>query len=90
MDLKVVFSAFVAVFAAEMADKTQMVGLGLSSKTGRPGSVFVGSVAAYALITAISVLLGAWLGKALKPEYLRYGGGALFVLMGLLMWAGKI
>lgn len=90
MDLRILFATFSAVFLAELADKTQLVGLNMSAKTGKPWMVFVASVAAYAVITAITVLIGAKLSEALKPEYIRYVGGGLFVLLGVLMLANKL
>ena len=90
MDLKVVATAFVAVFFAELADKTQLVGIGLSAKTAKPLSVFLGSVAAYTVITGVSVLAGALLGKHLNPLYLRYAGGLLFIALGALMLTGHL
>lgn len=90
MDLKIILSAFTAVFFAELADKTQLVGITLSSKSHQPLAVFIGSVVAYAIITAISVFLSASLSQFIKPEYLRFGGGALFIVLGVLMLANKI
>ena len=90
MDFKVMFATFAAVFIAELADKTQIVGISLAGKTLKPVSVFIGSVTAYMVITAISVLIGAGLGKHLKPEYLRFGSGLLFILMGILILFEKL
>lgn len=90
MDWKIVISAFTAVFFAEMADKTQLVGIGLASKSGRPVLVWLGSVTAYIIVTAISVFVGALLAKYIKPDFIRYTGALLFVLIGILMLFGKI
>ncbi len=90
MDLKIILTTFAAVFFAEVADKTQLVGIGMASKSAKPLSVFIGSVAAYIIITAVSVLLGAAIGKHLKPEYLRYAGAMLFITIGILMFFEKI
>ena len=90
MDWKVILTTFVAIFVAEVADKTQMVGIAMASKTLKPISVFLGSVSAYALITALSILIGTILGHHIRPEYLRWGGGALFVVIGVLMVFNKI
>ena len=90
MDVRIMFTTFLAVLMAEVADKTQLVGVGLSAKTGRPLSVFVGSVLAYALITAVSVLAGAFFAKHINPLYLRYAGGALFIILGSLMLSGRV
>jgi len=90
MDWKVFLATFTAVFLAELADKTQLVGIGMASKSGRPFSVWLGSVSAYIIITALSVLFGAILGKYIKPEIIRYSAAVLFVVIGLLMFWGKL
>jgi len=36
MDWKVFLATFTAVFMAELADKTQFVGIGMSAKSGKP------------------------------------------------------
>jgi putative Ca2+/H+ antiporter (TMEM165/GDT1 family) len=90
MDWKVFLMTFVAIFTAELADKTQLVGIGMAAKTGRPASVWLGSVCAYIMVTAISVLTGAILGKYIKPELIRYLGASLFVIIGVLMLLGKL
>ena len=90
MDIRVVLTAFSAVFLAELADKTQLVGLGLASKTGKPLSVFLGSVAGYMLVTILTVFVGALLGKYIKPEYIRLTGGTLFILIGILFFLNKL
>ncbi|MDD5005176.1 MAG: TMEM165/GDT1 family protein [Candidatus Omnitrophica bacterium] len=90
MDWKIFLATFSAIFLAELADKTQLVGIGMSAKSGKPLTVWLGSVSAYIIVTAISVLLGATLGKYIKPEFIRYCGATLFVLIGMLMFLGKI
>lgn len=89
MDWRVFAATFTAVFLAELADKTQVVGIGMASKTGRPVSVWLGSVAAYMVVTVISVFVGAALGRYVRPEVIRYAGAALFILMGVLMLSGR-
>lgn len=90
MNWAVFTATFAAVFAAELADKTQLVGIAMSSKTGRPISVWLGSVAAYMLVTVISVFLGAVLGKFIRPEVVKAAGASIFVVMGVLMLMGKL
>lgn len=90
MDWKIFLATFTAVFVAELADKTQLVGIGMSAKSGKPLSVWLGSVSAYIIITAVSVLIGATLVKFIKPELIRYAGASLFVVIGILMFFGKI
>lgn len=83
---KIFCMTFGAVFLAELADKTQLVGIGMSAKSGKPLSVWLGSVSAYIIVTLISVLLGAMLGRFLKPELMRYLGATLFIIIGILMF----
>lgn len=87
---KIFFTTFSAIFLAELADKTQLVGIGMSSKTGRPFVVWLGSVCAYMLVTIISVLIGYLLSKYLKPEIIKYCGAVLFIAIGVLMFFGKL
>lgn len=90
MDWKILTATFSAVFVAELADKTQLVGIAMASRSGKPVSVWIGSVAAYMIVTIISVWLGVLLSKAVRPEWIRMAGGLLFVFVGLLMFFGKI
>jgi putative Ca2+/H+ antiporter (TMEM165/GDT1 family) len=90
MDLKIFFATFTAVFFAELADKTQLVGMGMSAKSSKPVSVWLGSVSAYIIVTAVSVLIGLAFSKYMKPEIIRYAGALLFVIIGILMFLGKI
>ena len=85
MDWKIFFATFGAVFFAELADKTQLVGIGMAAKSGKPVNVLLGSVAAYILVTLISVIIGAIAAKYLRPELIRYVGASLFIIIGLLM-----
>lgn len=90
MDWKIFFATFVAVFLAELADKTQLVGISLASKSGKPVVVWLGSVCAYLIVTAISVFMGALFGKYIKPEWIRSIGALLFIIIGLLIFFKKI
>lgn len=90
MDWKIFITTFLAVFVAELADKTQLVGITLASKSGRPLVVWAGSVSAYILITAVSVLAGALLGKYVRPDLIKIVGGVLFIVIGLSMLFGKV
>jgi putative Ca2+/H+ antiporter (TMEM165/GDT1 family) len=90
MDWKIFLATFSAIFVAELADKTQLVGIGITAKTGKPLAVWLGSVSAYMIVTVISVLIGALLGKFIKPEFIRYGGGLVFVVIGILLFMGKL
>ena len=90
MNLKVFTATFWAIFIAELADKTQLVGLSMAARSGKPISVWLGSVSAYAVVTIVSVLVGTLLSKYIKPEIIRYTGGALFIAIGILILFDKI
>jgi len=90
MDLKVFIATFWAIFIAELADKTQLVGITMAARTGKPISVWIGSVSAYIVVTIISVLIGALLSKYIKPEIIRYSGGIIFIMIGILIVFNKI
>jgi len=89
MDWKIFFTAFVAIFFAEFADKTQLMAIGISAKSERPFMVWLGCVLAYMIVTAIAVLLGTTLSRYIKPELLRTVAGAVFILIGLFVLFGK-
>jgi putative Ca2+/H+ antiporter (TMEM165/GDT1 family) len=86
MDWKIFVATFTAVFIAELADKTQLVGIGMAAKSSKPLTVWLGSVSAYIIVTLMSVLIGTILAKYLKPELIRYIGAVIFMLMGMLMF----
>ena len=90
MDWRIFLATFGAVFFAEFADKTQFVGVGMASKSGKPLSVWLGSISAYIIVTAVSVLIGAALGKYIKAELIRYAAASLFIIIGVLIFWGKI
>ncbi len=90
MDFKILGVAFMSILAAELADKTQLIGLSLSAKSGKPLSVWLGSVAAYMIITVVTVIAGALLARCFKPEVVKYTGAALFIVIGILMFLGKL
>ena len=90
MDWKIFLAAFTAIFFAELADKTQFVGIAMTAKSGKPLSVWLGSCLAYIIVTLLSVLLGSILGKHIKPEFIRYTGALLFIVVGVLIFLGKL
>jgi len=88
--LKIFLASFSAIFFAELADKTQMVGITMSAKSGKPFVVLLGSISAYIVVTSVSVLLGAIFAKHVNPDVIRYVGASLFVMIGVLMFLGKV
>jgi Ca2+/H+ antiporter, TMEM165/GDT1 family len=90
MDWKIFFATFTAIFLAELADKNQLVGIGMSAKSGKPITVWIASVCGYAVVTIISVFLGKVFSNYLRPDLIKVAGGVLFLLIGILMLTGKL
>ncbi len=86
MDWKAFAATFVAIFIAEMGDKTQLAAICMTSDTGKPVSVFIGAVLALALVTLIGVAVGGALMEFIPEVYLKKGAALLFVVIGVLMW----
>ncbi|MGQ9626513.1 MAG: TMEM165/GDT1 family protein [Anaerolineae bacterium] len=86
MDWKIFLSTFGLLFLAELGDKTQLAVISLVSKHRSPGPVFIGAVAALAVVTLLGVLAGEALLSFIPCELLRKGAAGLFVIVGILMW----
>ena len=89
MDWKIFFTTFGTIFLAELGDKTQLATIIMTSKTGRPISVFVGAVAALSLVTFIGVILGEGLISIVPQNLLKKAASLAFILIGLVMFFSK-
>jgi putative Ca2+/H+ antiporter (TMEM165/GDT1 family) len=85
MDWKLFGSTFVAIFLAELGDKTQLAtfSLAASAPTSRL-VVFAGAALALVATSALGVLLGDVVARFVPPHYLRKAAGVLFVALGVL------
>ena len=83
MELKVFFTVFVAVFIAELGDKTQLATmLFAADKEVSKWTVFWGASAALVVATAIGVIAGTLLSEVINEKYLNILAGAGFILIG--------
>jgi putative Ca2+/H+ antiporter (TMEM165/GDT1 family) len=89
MDARVLLSAFLALFVAELGDKTQLAVLTLSASSRKPWSVFLGGAAALVLLTGLAALVGEAVFRAVPATTLRRASAALFVAMGFWIWFRK-
>lgn len=81
-------AVFVAVFLAELGDKTQLATMLFAADSERsPIAVFAAASAALVASTAIAVLLGALAERYLAMVPLKLIAGAGFCLIGGLMIA---
>lgn len=77
------FSVFIAVFLAELGDKTQLATVLFASEGKHSAvSVFVAAGAALVLSTALAVLLGSVASKYLQGMPLKLFAGLGFVAIG--------
>ncbi len=83
MDLKTLIGTCLAVFFAEMGDKTQLAVFGAATATRRPLEVFLGATIGLVLVTLLAVVVGHLAGHLVPTRWLRVVGGVLFVGIGL-------
>jgi Ca2+/H+ antiporter, TMEM165/GDT1 family len=89
MDWKVIISTFGAIFLAEMGDKTQLAAMTMAAETKRPVAVFIGAALALACVSAIGIAVGGALGHYLPVEWIKRVAAVAFIVIGVLMLAGK-
>ena len=85
MNLSAFITTFVTVFLAEMGDKTQLAVFGFASQNVSKWTVFIAASLGLIAATVVGVLAGAIVGKYISPVYIKYGSGALFIIIGLFI-----
>lgn len=84
MELKLFFTIFVAVFVAELGDKTQLATmLFAADKDISKWLVFCAAAAALVVTSALGVLAGALLSSYISEKLLAYIAGLGFILIGV-------
>jgi putative Ca2+/H+ antiporter (TMEM165/GDT1 family) len=83
MDWKVFTTIFIAVFIAELGDKTQLATmLFATDKEVSKYLVFMAASAALIVASAIGVLAGSLFSEFINEKYLHYIAGIGFILIG--------
>jgi len=84
MSIKVFLTVFVAVFLAELGDKTQLATmLFAADKEVNKVVVFLGASLALVVATLIGVLAGGVISEYISEKQLHYVAGAGFILIGI-------
>ena len=84
MDWKVFATVFVAVFIAELGDKTQLATLLFAAdKDVSKLTVFFAASAALVVTSAIGVMAGGVMSAYISERYLKYIAGIGFVVIGV-------
>ncbi len=86
-DTEALLAAFGLLFVMEMGDKTQLAVLGLSAKTGRVWSVFLGASLALSLVTALGAVVGAGVAHLVPGDWLSRAAAIAFIAIGaIILW----
>ena len=88
MDLTPFITSFSLIALAEFGDKTQLAVIALSAQYDRV-KVFTGVILAFALVTALGVLVGETLYSYIPPDLIRILAGLLFIVFGILTLFSK-
>ena len=89
MDFRVLLTTFGIILLAEMGDKTQLAAMTMAAQTKKPWAVFVGASLALAAVSALGVIVGSVIGDYVPLEWVKRVAAVAFILIGVLMLAGK-
>lgn len=90
MDWKIFGTAFLTLFLAELGDKTQLAVITMTASTESKVSVFLGASLALITVTLLAVLFGGILSQYVPVEWLQRIVAVAFIVIGVLMLAGKL
>ncbi len=83
MEYKVLFTVFLAVFLAELGDKTQLATmLFAADKEVSKLTVFIGASLALIIASGIGVLAGSAISEYISEKHLQYIAGIGFITIG--------
>ena len=84
MDTKILLTVFIAVFIAELGDKTQLATmLFAADKEVSKWTVFLGASLALIIASGIGVLAGGVVSQYVSEKYLHYIAGIGFIGIGI-------
>ena len=90
MDWKIFGTAFITLFLAELGDKTQLAIITMSASTESKVALFLGASAGLILVSLLGVLAGGILSQWVPVEWLQRIVAVAFIVIGVLMLAGKL
>ena len=86
MDWKLFTATFVAIFVAELGDKTQFAAIAAAAQSKRVIEVLLAVILALSLAGCLGVLFGRLLTSFVDLQVLRYLSGTLFIAMGVWVY----
>ena len=90
MEWKIIGTAFLTLFLAELGDKTQLAVITMTAKTDNKLAVFIGASLALVVVTLLAVLFGGLLTQYVPAEWLQRIVALAFIVIGVLMLFGKL
>ena len=90
MNWRVILTTFGVIFLAEMGDKTQLAAMTMAAQTKRPWAFFIGAAIALACVSAIGVAAGGLMGEYLPLIWIKRVSAIAFIVIGVLILAGKL
>jgi putative Ca2+/H+ antiporter (TMEM165/GDT1 family) len=89
VDWKLFGTTFVAIFLAEMGDKTQLATLSAAG-AGSRWVVFAAAALALVSTTLVAVVAGEALTRLIPPVWIKRAAGTLFIVLGVLyLWGAR-
>jgi len=89
MDFRVLLTTFGVIFLAEMGDKTQLAAMTMAAQSKKPWAVFIGASVALAAVSALGIIVGSVIGDYVPLEWVKRVAAVAFIVIGVLMLAGK-
>lgn len=89
MDWRVFLTTFGVIFLAEMGDKTQLAAMTMAAQSKKPWAVFIAVALALTAVSAIGVLVGSVIGDYLPIVWVKRAAAVAFIVIGILILAGK-
>ncbi len=83
MSFEIFAAAFLLAVVSEIADKTQLVILGLALQYRSPLKVFLGAFIAHSAMDGIAILLGSLFGVSLPLNIIKPLVGIVFIALGV-------
>ena len=78
------FTVFLLLFISEFGDKSQIATMTLSIKYQTPVAVFLGAIGGQMAANALSVGIGALMGKHLPIKTIKWISAVMFIAVGLI------
>jgi len=90
MDWKLLLTTFATIFVAELGDKTQLACVLTAADSRKPWIVFTGAALALVTTSLLGVLFAEVLCTFVSPEIMKKVAAVAFVVMGVLIYFGKL